>query len=88
MDCDLAKRHAVEMARDYDNVRKALAMNIRVRRTVKGLSQENLALSAGLDRTYISQIERSVSNPSLQSLHKIADALGIDVLDLLQQPNF
>jgi len=76
------------MKRDYENVRKALAMNIRVRRTVQRLSQESLAHAAGLDRTYVSQIERCVSNPSLQSLQRIAEALDLDLIELLQDPSF
>lgn len=49
----------------------------------KGLSQEALALSAELDRTYISQIERGAGNPSLLVLCKLAAILETDVLDLV-----
>jgi len=40
-------------------------------------SQEQTAFSAGLDRTYISGLERGVRNPSLQTMQKLAVALGI-----------
>jgi len=46
------------------------------------LSQVDLADRAGLDRTYVSGIERNTRNPSLRNLQKIADALGSD-LDVL-----
>jgi transcriptional regulator with XRE-family HTH domain len=71
------------MGRDYDQIRGQLARNIRVLRSQKGLSQEALALSADLDRTYISQIERSVGNPSLLVLCKLAVILEVDVVELM-----
>ena len=49
----------------------------------RGLSQEALALSADVDRTYVSQIERAVGNPSLLVLCKLGAILETDVLDLL-----
>lgn len=55
---------------------------IRSLRTSKGVSQEALADKAGLDRTYISGIERGQRNPSLNNIHKIAGALGKSVRDL------
>jgi len=48
------------------------------------VSQEQLAFDAEIDRTYVSQIERSVINPSLLVLHKVAVALGVSVVDLLR----
>ena len=47
------------------------------------MSQEQLAFDAEIDRTYVSQIERSVINPSLLVLHKVANALGVSVVELL-----
>ena len=41
----------------------------------KGLTQEQLALEAEVDRTYVSQIERCLKNPSLLILHRLAKAL-------------
>jgi transcriptional regulator with XRE-family HTH domain len=49
---------------------------IRDVRRQRGMSQESLALVCGLDRTYISGIERGVRNPSLTNILKIAAALG------------
>lgn len=40
-----------------------------------GLSQEALALAAEIDRTYISQLERGVANPSLMILYRISNVL-------------
>lgn len=71
------------MNRPFEAVRRELAGNIRELRLAEGLSQERLALEAGIDRTYISQIERSVGNPSLLVLRKLPDGLGADVATLM-----
>jgi transcriptional regulator with XRE-family HTH domain len=47
------------------------------------MSQEQLALKTGLDRTYISGIERGVRNPSLRIIFKLAEALSISLSDIL-----
>lgn len=73
------------MGRDYDQVRKQIAQNVKALRSQKGLSQEALALNADLDRTYISQIERGVSNPSLLVLCKLATILDADVAELINK---
>lgn len=40
-------------------------------------------MDAGLDRTYISRIERNLENPTVSALEKIAKALGADIVDLV-----
>lgn len=78
------------MVRDFDQVRQDLASTIRKLRAARQLSQEQLALVADVDRTYVSQIERAISNPSLMVLCKLGSVLGTDVGSLLdadaQQP--
>jgi transcriptional regulator with XRE-family HTH domain len=71
------------MERDYEQLRKDLARNVKALRGERGLSQEALALSADVDRTYVSQIERAVGNPSLLVLSKLGGILQVDVLELL-----
>lgn len=71
------------MGRTFDQVRQCLAHNIRTLRSQHGLSQEALALNAEVDRTYVSQIERAVGNPSLLVLCKLAAILEVDTLDLV-----
>ncbi|MHB1058067.1 MAG: helix-turn-helix transcriptional regulator [Rhodanobacter sp.] len=44
-----------------------------------GISQEELAYRAGLDRTYVSGIERGRRNPSLKSMQRVADQLGMSL---------
>lgn len=56
---------------------------IKRARLAMGLSQEGLAFDSGLDRTYISSIERGKRNVSLINIQKLANALGIKASDLL-----
>ena len=55
--------------------KKVLAENVKDARKALGLSQEALALDAGIDRTYISGIERARRNPSLTLIAALADHL-------------
>ena len=74
------------MKRGLEAVRGDLASRLREARQHAGLSQESLALAAGVDRTYVSQIERGVGNPSVGVIWKLAHCLSLDVCDLLK-PN-
>lgn len=62
---------------------RAFARNLRKLREAKGISQEELAHQAGLDRTYVSGCERGLRNASLASVEKLAKALGCHPRDLL-----
>jgi len=68
------------------NARKRVAANIRHLRKAKGLSQEQLAEIAEFHRTYVSQLERCVTNISIDGLERLAQVLGVDITDLLQVP--
>ena len=62
------------------NVRmRAFGEAVRRARSERGVSQETLAFSSGLDRTFISAVERGVRNPSLASIYALADALGMEI---------
>lgn len=54
---------------------------IRALRKQRGLSQEKLALKAGIDRTYLASIETGKRNATLLSLEKVAIALDISMRD-------
>jgi transcriptional regulator with XRE-family HTH domain len=61
-----------------------IAKNILFLRKQNGITQEELATNAGIDRTYIGYIENSKQNVTLRVLIKIANALKVDVSDLLK----
>ena len=56
-----------------------LASRIRAARKSRGLSQEALALAAEVDRSYVSQLERGVANPSLAILQRVSEVLGVSL---------
>jgi transcriptional regulator with XRE-family HTH domain len=70
---------AITLAMD---VRERLGTNLRRLRKAKGLSQEKFALEHGLDRTYVSGIERGVRNPTIVVVQRLADALRVEVAEL------
>lgn len=65
--------------------RKILAHNLRLLRAAKGLSQEALAGSATLDRTYISALERQKYSVTIDRLDEIAKSLGVETHVLLMK---
>jgi len=73
------------MARDPEERRRlrALGRAVRKARTETGLTQEAFGFKAGLDRTYVSGIERGVRNPTVLVLYKVADALEMPLSELL-----
>lgn len=56
---------------------------VREVRKSKGISQETLAEIAGIDRSYMGNIERGEKNITLKKAYEICDALGIDIKDLV-----
>ena len=73
------------MAKSFADLRSELANEIRQSRRRLGLSQEALALQADVDRTYVSQLERGIANPSILILHRISTVLGMDLSISLQK---
>lgn len=65
------------------DVRRRLAVNVKKLRKGRGWSQEALADEAGLDRTYVSGIERVVRNPTVTVVERLALALGCKFGELL-----
>ncbi len=63
-----------------------LARNLRKARQAKGLSQEELAHRAGVDRTYVSALERRVYAASIEVVDRLARELDVEAADLLRRP--
>jgi transcriptional regulator with XRE-family HTH domain len=68
----------------FSSARQILGERVRQRRRQLGISQEELAFRADIDRTYISQIERGVGNPSLMVLLRLAAVLQIEFSKLVE----
>ena len=65
-------------------IREVLALNLRKFRQAKGLSQEELADRAKIDRTYISAVERSVYAASIDVVDRLARGLGVEACRFAQ----
>lgn len=63
---------------------KKFGIRVRELRIAQGLSQEVLAQKAGLHRTYIGGIERGERNVSLINIEKIASALNLSIVDIIE----
>jgi len=68
------------------NLRMVFAAAVQAYRKKLGLSQEALASKAGLHRTYVSQVEQRRQAASLDSLERLATALGVAPHLLLKPP--
>lgn len=68
------------------DIRDVLAANLRKHRKAAGLSQEELAHRASVDRTYISALERSVYAAGIDVVDRLAKELGVEAADLLRRP--
>lgn len=73
------------MTNEFQNAQKYLATFVRSRRAQLHISQEELAHQAGIDRTYASQIERGIGNPSLKVICSLAGALDVEPSSLIGQ---
>lgn len=65
------------------SLNKIFAQNVVSKRKERGWSQERLALEVGIQRSYMSGIERGTRNPTLAVVEKIAAALEIEPIELL-----
>jgi len=61
---------------------KALGLRVKELRSVKSITQEELAERSGMFRTYMSRIESGLANPTLTMLHTLAGALEVPITDL------
>jgi transcriptional regulator with XRE-family HTH domain len=71
---------------DPRELRQAFAANLRRLRHAKGISQEGLAHEAGINRTYLSKLEKGVSYPGLEIIAKLASVLEVEPAELIRLP--
>jgi len=67
------------------DARQVFGTNVRRLRLEKGLSQEEFGFAAGIDRTYVSGVERGLRNPTLLLADKFAKGLGVELDELLRR---
>ena len=67
------------------DVRQVFGANVRRIRLERGLSQEDFGFVSGIDRTYVSGVERGIRNPSLVLAAKFAEGLGVPLHVLLME---
>jgi transcriptional regulator with XRE-family HTH domain len=68
------------------NGRALVAWNLRRLRTERGVSQERLAADAGVDRAYVSELEREQGNATLDLLDRLAAVLGVGIGAFFVEP--
>lgn len=67
------------------DIRRRFAERVRTLRKAKGWSQEELAARAGIHRTFVSQIERATKRSTIDTVEKVAKALGVGCGELLDE---
>ena len=67
-----------------DKISKQLGQNMKRIRAKKGMSQSDIARALGVDRGYISNIENGKKNPTIATIQKLANALGVSANELLK----
>ena len=77
--------HSDDVVNEMTDLVRMLGAAIRRRRTFLRISQEELAVRSGLHRTYLSDVERGVRNPSIKTIEKIAQALQVPVVKLFEE---
>lgn len=74
------------MARSADNrIEKCFGAILRARRLALGLSQEELAFRAQIDRTFVSMLERGLRMPSLGTILCVAHALNTSATNVISE---
>jgi transcriptional regulator with XRE-family HTH domain len=68
------------------DLRQVFAANLRRLRNAKGLSQEDLAYEADVNRSYMSTLEKGASYPGLEVIGKLAAVLEVEPAELLKLP--
>ncbi|MET4044917.1 transcriptional regulator with XRE-family HTH domain [Bradyrhizobium sp. RT6a] len=68
------------------DLRQVFATNLRRIRHDRKLSQERLANDAGVDRAYLSRVERAVTYVGLEIIEKLAKILDVDPAEFFRKP--
>ena len=66
-------------------VKKAFGRALREVRKRRGLSQLDVSTASDLDRAYLSELERGLKNPSLETIFRLADAMSVPATELIKK---
>lgn len=67
------------------NEKMSVGERIRYYRTLRGMSQETLALEANINAAFVGHLERGLKSPTVTTLEKITEALGISLGELFSE---
>lgn len=70
------------------DIKSKIGKRIKELRTKKNISQEQLALLAGVDRTYIASVENGHRNISIVNILKLSNALGLPLKEFFNHEDF
>lgn len=68
-----------------ETIKAEFGKNLRAMRRARGLSQEQLAYTAGIDRSYLGKVERGKVNLTIEKLYVLAETLGCSPKDLVPE---
>ncbi len=75
------------MEEDEDIINARIAINVQKYRLRKNLSIADLAFKCGMDRANLSRIEHGWGNHRINTIQKIANALGVSLRELMEKPD-
>lgn len=78
----MRQTHHVRGLKEISQLREKFGQRVRLMRSERGLTQEQLAERAGISVDFLSLIERGKSSPSFENLDELADALEVSVAEL------
>ncbi|MDV5824344.1 helix-turn-helix domain-containing protein [Sphingobium naphthae] len=68
-------------------LREIFGTNLRRLRHASGLSQEELAHRAGINRNYVGLLERAANSPTLDTIERLAEELAVDPVQFFEKPS-
>ncbi len=69
--------------KNNEDICKLFGKKLKEERLKRNINQEELAFKSKLDRSFLSEVENGVKNPSLRTLYKLSTALDMELKDLL-----
>ena len=69
--------------KNNEDICNLFGKKLKEERLKRNINQEELAFKSKLDRSFLSEVENGVKNPSLRTLYKLSTALDMKLMDLL-----